>query len=178
MEIFGHCFLDTTYADDTTFFLKDSQSIEHLVKIFKPFSLFSGLKSNLSKYEIVGIRAQKGVQLVVCGWKCIDLRNEDITILGTYFSYSNKIKEESIFLRVVSDVKTVWKLWWFWNFTLKRRIVDFKGLVISKIVFQALIAPALSDIKFLEMIQISFLRNKTNPKIKQKLSAKPLGKKA
>ena len=30
-EIFEHCFFYTVYADDTTFFLKDAQSIENLV---------------------------------------------------------------------------------------------------------------------------------------------------
>ena len=57
IEIFEHCFLYTAYADDTTFFLKDAQSIENLVEIFNTFSLFSGLKPNLTKCEIAGIGA-------------------------------------------------------------------------------------------------------------------------
>ena len=60
IEIFEHCFLYTPYADDTTFFLKDAQSIENLVEIFNTFSLFSGLKPNLTKCKIAGIRALKG----------------------------------------------------------------------------------------------------------------------
>ena len=86
IEIFEHCFLYTAYADDTTFFLKDAQSIENLVEIFNTFSLFSGLKPNLTKCEIAGIGALKGVQVAVCGMRCIDLCNEAIKILGTYFS--------------------------------------------------------------------------------------------
>ena len=57
IEICEHCFLDTSYADDTKFFLKDAQSIENLVEIFNTFSLFSGLKPNLTKCEIAGIGA-------------------------------------------------------------------------------------------------------------------------
>ena len=57
IEIFEHCFLYTAYADDTTFYLKDAQSIENLVEIFNTFSLFSGLKPNLTKCEIAGIGA-------------------------------------------------------------------------------------------------------------------------
>ena len=57
IEVFEHCFLYTPYADDTTFFLKDAQSIENLVEIFNTFSLFSGLKPNLTKCEIAGIGA-------------------------------------------------------------------------------------------------------------------------
>ena len=53
------------------------------------------------------------VRLAVCGMKCTDLGNEAIKILGTYFSYNNTIKEESNFLKVVSHVQTVVKLWRF-----------------------------------------------------------------
>ena len=66
------------------FFLKDSQSIAHLVEMFNTFSVFTGFKPNLTKCKIAGKGALKGVQLTVCGMKCIDLCNEDIKILGTY----------------------------------------------------------------------------------------------
>ena len=45
-------------------FLKDYQSITHLVELFS---------------------RSPGVQLAVCGVKCIDICNEAIKILGTYF---------------------------------------------------------------------------------------------
>ena len=85
IEIFELCFLYTVYADDTTFFLKDGQFIKNLVEVFNTFSLFSRLKPNLTKCEIVEIRALKGVQVAVCGIKCIELCNEVIKILGTFF---------------------------------------------------------------------------------------------
>ena len=103
--------------------------------------------------------------------KCTDISNEAIKILGTYFSHNNTIKEQSNILKVVSNVQTVLKLWRFRNFTLERRIVVFsngKSLAIAKIVFQALIATVPSHIiKALETMQTSFLRNNSNPKIKQ-----------
>ena len=55
------------------------------------------------------------------------------------------------------------------NLTLDGRIVVFKGLAISKIIFQALIATVPSHIKTLETIRTSFLWNNTNPKIKHRL---------
>ena len=70
--------------------------------------------------------------------KCIDLRNEAIILLGTYFSYSNTIKEESIFPKVGSNVQTVLKPQRFQNLTLDERIIVFKRVPISKLVFQAL----------------------------------------
>ena len=119
IEIFEHCFLYTAYADDTTFFLKDAQSIENIVEIFNTFSLFSGLKPNLTKCEIAGIGALKGVQVAVCGMRCIDLCNEAIKILGTYFSYNSRIKEECNFLITVSNEQSVLNLWQYQNITFE-----------------------------------------------------------
>ena len=121
IEIREHCFLDTSYADDTTFFLKDAQSIENLVEIFNTFSLFSGLKPNLTKGKISGIGALKGVQVEVCGMRCIDLCNEAIKILGTYFSYNSRIKEECNFLKIVSNVQSVLNLWRYQTSLLKNK---------------------------------------------------------
>ena len=111
IEIFEHCFLYTAYANDTTFLLKDAQPIENLVEVFNTFSLFSILKPNLTKCKIAGIGALKGVQVAVCGMKCIDLCNEAIKILGTFFSYNSRIKEECTFLKIVSNVQSVLNLW-------------------------------------------------------------------
>ena len=65
----------------------------------------------------------------------------------------------------------VLNLWRYRNLTLEGQIVVFKSLAISKIVFQALIAPVPTQvIKALGTIQTSFLCN--NPKIKHKTLCK------
>ena len=46
IKIFEYCYLYTAYADDTTFFLKDENSIVYLSEKLKLFSDFSGLKPN------------------------------------------------------------------------------------------------------------------------------------
>ena len=61
------------------------------------FSEFSGLKPNLSKCEITGIRVMKGVQVAVCGMRCVDLKNDTLKILGIHFSYNEKLIEERNF---------------------------------------------------------------------------------
>ena len=130
IEIFEHCFVYTGYTDNNTFFLKDTQSIENLVEVSNTFSLFSGLKTNLRKCKISGIRALKGVQVVVCGMKCINLYNEAIQILGTCFSYKSNIKEECIFLITLSNEQSVLNLWRYRKITLEGQIVVFKSLAI------------------------------------------------
>ena len=49
------------------------------------FSYFSGLKPNLRKSEIAGIRVLKGFQVAVCGMRCIDLNNGTLKLLGIHF---------------------------------------------------------------------------------------------
>ena len=62
---------------------------------FNFFSYISGLKPNLKKSEIVGIGFLKGVQVAVCGLRSIDLNNDTLKMLCTYFSYNEKLKDEN-----------------------------------------------------------------------------------
>ena len=39
----------------------------------------------------------KGVQVAVCGMRCIDLNNHILKILGTHFCDNKKLKVEKIF---------------------------------------------------------------------------------
>ena len=155
-------YLDPGWTSTMAFFVD-------ILNFLSTFSLFSGLKPNLTKCEIAGIEALKGVQVAVFGMRCIDLCNEAIKILGTYFSYNTRTKEECKFLKTVSNARSVLNLWRYWNLALEGRIAVFKSLAISKIIFQALIAPVPTHIiKALEICQTSFLWNNSNSKIKHK----------
>ena len=81
-NIFDKTFLYTAYADDTTFFLKYKKSIKELMNIFDTFSRFSGLKPSETTREIASIGALKGVQVALCGMRCIDLVSNIVKILG------------------------------------------------------------------------------------------------
>ena len=71
--IFKYEFLYTAYADDTTFFLKDGNCIIELMNELNTFSNFSGLKPNKTKCETAGIGVLNGVQVALCGMKCVNL---------------------------------------------------------------------------------------------------------
>ena len=141
LTIFDNCYLYSAYADDTTFFLKDTISIKNMVDTFHLFSEFSELKPNLSKCEITGIGVLKGIQVAVCSMRCVDLKNDTLKILGTHFSYNGKLKEERNFYTTVTNIQRVLKIWKMRNLTLEGKIVIFKTLAISKIVFQSMITP-------------------------------------
>ena len=73
INIFDNIFLYSAYADDTTFFLSDEDSVIEVINAFHKFSLVSGLIPNEAKCEIAGIGVLKGISLALCGMYCIDL---------------------------------------------------------------------------------------------------------
>ena len=77
--------------------------------------------------------------MAVCGMRCIDLNVDTLKILGTHFSYNEKLKEEKNFYKIVTDMQRVLKIWKMRRLTLEGKIVIFKTIAISKIVFQAFI---------------------------------------
>ena len=62
------------------------------MNIFDTFSELFGIKLNKSKCEIAGIGALKGVQVALCGMRCIDLMFNIVKILGIYYSYNEKLE--------------------------------------------------------------------------------------
>ena len=68
------------------FFLqKKLGSIKELLNTISLFSVFSGLKPNLSKCKVTGIGLLIEVKVAVYGIKCINLTKDAIKILGIFF---------------------------------------------------------------------------------------------
>ena len=166
INIFEHTYLYSAYADDTTFFLRDKRSIKELINTFATFSKNSGLKPNHEKCEISGIGVLKSVKVAACGMKCIDLCNDTIKITGIHFSCNKKKRNEKNFLDSITKIQNVLKVWRMRRLTPKGKIIVFKTLAISKIVFLSLISKVPTEIiSELERIQKTFLWL-SKPKIK------------
>ena len=99
LTFFDHTFLYTAYADDTTFFLKDKESVKKVMNVFDTFSIYSGLKPNKSKCKIAGIGILKGLAMELCGMECTDLTKKSVKLLGIHFSYK-KIEIEDNFIKL------------------------------------------------------------------------------
>ena len=167
LEIFKHEFLYTAYADDSTFFLKNIKSVKELIKSFERFYPFSGLKSNIDKCEFAGIGSLKGVKKAICGLKCVDLLNDTIKILGIHFSYNKSAQIQNNFLTTVKRIQQVLQIWTSRSLTLEGKIIIFKTLAISKIVYLGLIITMPNAIIVeLEKIQKTFLWHNSQVKIK------------
>ena len=107
MNIFKHEFLYTTYADDTTFFLKNRKSIMELMSELNTFSKLSGLKPNKTKCEITGIPVLNGVQVALCGLKCVNLNNETVKILVFHFLYNKNIEQNKNFCEHIFKTENI-----------------------------------------------------------------------
>ena len=81
------------------------------MKAFDIFSSFSGLKPNKFKCEVAVIGALKGAELALCRMKCIELRLNTVKILGIHFSYNKKPENDVNFLKQITSIEKVLKLW-------------------------------------------------------------------
>ena len=132
--------------------------------MFDKVYLFSGLKINNAKCDIVGIGVKKGVKMALCG---MDLTDDVIKILGIYFSYNKKIEQEKNFLNHIIKIQNILKLWKLRNLTIEGRIVVFKSLAISKLIDLALVTEIpTTTINFLTKIQMEFIWKGKIPKIR------------
>ena len=64
--------------------------------------------------------------MAVCGMRCIDLNVDTLKILGTHFSYNEKLKEEKNFYKIVTDMQRVLKIWKMRKLTLEQKLLFLK----------------------------------------------------
>ena len=132
LNIFDKTFLYTAYADDTTFFLKDTKSVIELMKIFDTFSKFSGLKLNKSKCQIAGRGVLKEVQVALCAMRCIDLVSNIVKILDIYYSYNKKLETQENIKRHIIKIEKNLRIWRMKDLSIAGKITVFKTLAIFK----------------------------------------------
>ena len=134
LNIFDHCYL-FGICWWHSIFSKTRFSIKEVVNSFYTISLFSGLKPNLSKCKIASVGTLKGVKVAVCGLQCVDLNLRSI-LLGTLLSYNKKLKEETNFYINITNGQCVSQLCKLRSLVLAGKILIFKTLAFSKIIFQ------------------------------------------
>ena len=157
----------TAFADDTTFFCSDLDSIKLIIDRFKSFSRYSGLVANTDKCEICGIGVKKGVNIALCGLKCVNLTNDSIKILGVHFSYNVEISKSKNFMNIIESIQNVIAVWRMRSLTLSGKITILKTLVMSKVVFISFLSsvPKVIIEKLID-VQKDFLWDGKRPKIK------------
>ena len=66
--------------------------------------------------------------------ECINLTDYVIKILGIYFSYDKKIKQEKNLLNNIAKIQNILQFWKFGDLTIEGRTVVFKLLAILKLI--------------------------------------------
>ena len=167
LRILDFEYLLSAYADDTTFFVSDLDSINAIFATFDKFSLFSGMKINMSKCELAGIGVKRSVLTALSGVRNILLLNDCIRVLGVNFTYDSKLFHEKNYIACIKKLQKVLHVWGMRFLTLYGKIIIFKSLAFSKIIYIASMASVPADIiKMLENIHKDFVWDKKRPNIK------------
>ena len=131
-----------------------------IVSIKDYFSNYSRLKSNISKCEITGIGGLRGVHIVICGLKSVDILTSDTV---------EEIQNDKNFCKVIFDIQNILKLWMMQSSTNEGKIAIFKALALSKVVCLAFLTVVPNHIiDELITIQTNFIWKTTPTKAKHR----------
>ena len=167
LRILDFSYLLSAYADDTTFFVSDLDSVKAIFITFDNFSIFSGMSINMSKCELAGIGVKRSVLTALSGVKNISLVNDCIRVLGVNFTYDSKLFNEKNYISCIKKLQKILHVWGMRFLSLYGKIIIFKSLAISKIIYIASMATVPADIiKLLEIIHKDFVWDRKRPNVK------------
>ena len=70
--------------------------------------------------------------MVLCGMKCVNLKNNTIKVLGIHFSYNKRLENDENYKRYIIKIKKLLKLRRIGQLTFEGKTLIFKTLTISK----------------------------------------------
>ena len=88
----------------------------------------------------------KGVEMEDCRMQLFDLTRDAIRILGIYFSYNINLTNQKNYCKAITSIHGILKLWRMRIVSIEGKIVVFKTLAISKLVYLALLTVILNHI--------------------------------
>ena len=77
--------------------------------------------------------------MTVCDMQTVYLTKDAIKILGIYFSYNINLMNQKNYCKAITSIHGILKLWRMRNLSIEGKIVVFKTLAISKLVYLALL---------------------------------------
>ena len=158
------------FADDTTFFLKDSNSFLELKKTLSIFSKYSYLQVNYDKSEatVLGPPQKAILPNISCKW--IDIHKDAIKILGVYFSLNSALLSSQNFDRVLLSFKRILNMWKSRNLTLFGKNIVLKSLALSKVLYiTTMLIPPKTFLDEVKTEIVKFIWSNRKPKIAYKV---------
>ena len=128
----------TQYADDTTVFVSDRESVTQLLKLLEEFKTNSGLEINTSKTEALWLGSWRNCRETPYNFKW---PKESVQALGVHFSYDEHHSNRLNFEEKIQNIEKVLNAWRRRNLTLIGRINIVKSLGLSKIIYSTSVLP-------------------------------------
>ena len=122
----------TQYADDTTVFLRNQESMNVLLELLEKFERCSGLKINPTKSEAIWLGKWKNGEETPFNFKW---PKESVLVLGVHFSNCTRTCDKLNFYDKLDALKNILNKW-------KRRKLTLLGKInIIKLIFIASVLP-------------------------------------
>ena len=122
------------YADDTTVFVRDPDSIAHLLTLLQKFKNLSGLEINTTKTEGMWLGRWKNKSDTPFGFRW---PRDPIKALGIFFSYDEDKTNELNFAEKIRNLEKTLNSWKKRNLTLYGKINIVKTFGLSKLIYNA-----------------------------------------
>ena len=144
------------FADDMTCFLRDKVSHTSLFAILESFESCSGLRVNHEKTEIIALGSIVLHEKDFNDHKICSI----IKILGIYFGYDEKQRNELNFRQTLKSIKKSIHRWKWRNLSILGKIQIIKTFAIPKLMFRASVIPVPNDlVKEVNSIIYTFIWN-------------------
>ena len=106
--------------------------------------------------------------MVLCSMECVNLKTNTIKILGSHFSYNRRVLNDENYKKYIGKIEKLLKWWRMLQLTIEDKILIFRTLAISKILYLPLVKDVPSStIGRLDKIQKKFNWKNGNPELKQ-----------
>ena len=166
IKIGDHKIKLSAYADDADSLASDVSSLRKILSTCATFQSYSLLKLNLEKSEACWIEAKQGCNEKPVDCKWIDSKTGAIRALGVFNSYDTDLVEKLNFLDNLKASADVCNLWQYRELSLTGKILIFKTLAFSKLVYTCTMkTPSKNVIDQLNSIHKSFIWSNKKPKI-------------
>ena len=153
------------YANDTTVFVRDLDSVTSFLRVLSDFKELSGLEINTTKTEATWLGEWKDRTDEPFGFKWL---KEPINVLGVSFSYNEECANRLNFGEKIFNLEKTLNTSQRRNLSLYGKINIVKTLGISKLIYSASVLPV-PDYYIQEIIKLifNFIWARKPPKIKR-----------
>ena len=153
------------YADDTTVFVRDFDSVTSLLRVLHAFKEHSGLEINTTKTEAMWLGEWKDRTDEPFGFKW---PKEPINALGVFFSHNQESANRLNFGEKILNLEKTLNTWQRRNLTLYGRINIVKTIGLSKLIYSASVLPVPDHyVQEINKLIFNFIWAGKPPKIKR-----------